>query len=388
MTAKNTQNKIVKKILNKTKILGSQFAVSMSKKGFLQKTKGIFKETLASDNIKNYIKKQSKLSKEIISSISIQRTFQNLQDLIEQKIEGEKIEVALKTSTMWAKIITWSLAGGTVFGIGWLAIAKTEEIVVAIGKLEPIEGVIEIKMPVSGVTNEILIKEGETVKKGQILLRLDTESTVAEAIALEKSLNINLEILNSLKVLSQEGAIAKIQYLQQENQVADIRSEITKNNMTMKYQKIVSPVDGLIFDLKPKKAGFVVNPNEPILKIVPDGKLRANIEIESRNIGFVSVGKPADISIDSFPASDFGVIEGVVESLSSDALPPDPRMSKGYRFPAKIALKTQYLKLKNEKTLPLQVGMSLTANIKLRKVSYLQLLLNTFQEKSDALRSI
>jgi len=38
--------------------------------------------------------------------------------------------------------------------------------------------------------------------------------------------------------------------------------------------------------------------------------------------------------------------------------------------------------------LPLQVGMSLRASIKLRKVSYLQLLLGSFKDKADSLRKI
>ena len=59
-----------------------------------------------------------------------------------------------------------------------------------------------------------------------------------------------------------------------------------------------------------------------------------------------------------------------------------------YRYPAMIKLSTQGLELKNGKILPLQVGMSLTSNIKLRKVSYLQLLLGTFQDKIDSLGQI
>ena len=38
--------------------------------------------------------------------------------------------------------------------------------------------------------------------------------------------------------------------------------------------------------------------------------------------------------------------------------------------------------------MPLQVGMSLTANIKLRKVSYLQLLLGEFQDKAESLQRL
>ena len=76
------------------------------------------------------------------------------------------------------------------------------------------------------------------------------------------------------------------------------------------------------------------------------------------------------------------------EYLSLDALTPIPSQGKGYRFPAKITLNNQYLELKTGKRLPLQAGMSLKANIKLRKVSYLMLLLSKFGDKADSLKSI
>jgi HlyD family secretion protein len=98
---------------------------------------------------------------------------------------------------------------------------------------------------------------------------------------------------------------------------------------------------------------------------------------------------PADVSIDSFPATDFGVLQGTVRQVGSDALPPDPaKQQNDYRFPALIGLASQQLKLKGGQQLPLQVGMSLTAHIKLRKVTYLQLLLSDFKDKADSLRRI
>ena len=124
------------------------------------------------------------------------------------------------------------------------------------------------------------------------------------------------------------------------------------------------------------------------MQIVPLNNLLAKVEIESRTIGFVKKGKLAEISIDSYPARDFGIIEGKVSRISSDALPPQPTQGKGYRFPAEITLNEQSLKLKSGKSLPLQAGMSLTANIKLRKVSYLMLLLNKFGDKAESLKSI
>ena len=64
------------------------------------------------------------------------------------------------------------------------------------------------------------------------------------------------------------------------------------------------------------------------------------------------------------------------KSSSLGRITPDPSKGvKDYRFPANIELDSQQLNLKNGRSLPLQVGMNLTANIKLRKVSYMQLCL-------------
>ena len=57
-------------------------------------------------------------------------------------------------------------------------------------------------------------------------------------------------------------------------------------------------------------------------------------------------------------------------------------------FPVTIQLDDQQLRLKSGSSLPLQVGMSLTANTKLRKVSYLQLLLGEFQDKAESLQRL
>jgi hemolysin D len=364
---------------------------------------------------------------------------------------GDSEDVVLQQSRRWARGITWTLMGVTAFGLGWLAFAKTEEIVTAPGKLEPLGVVKEIRMPVGGVVDDILVKEGESVKKGQVLLKLDTEATrdrqlsTLRSIAykeqqlmlkveelrryldvndteqrmLMRSLMLEQEVLDRLEVLNREGATAELQYLTQRNKVqevaskleeakverlrqlailgqgirelqtnlAELRSKLIELNVNIRYQALTSPVDGVVFELKPKAKGFVAQTSEPVLKVVPRDKLEARVEVPSKDIGFVSVDKPADISIDSFPSSDFGVIKGRVRKIGSDALPPD-QLKNFYRVPVDIALDSQSLTLKDGKELPLQVGMSLTANVKLRKVTYLQLLLSDFKNKADALRRI
>ena len=379
-------------------------------------------------------------------------SFSKYQHIIEQSVKtGAEDGEVFQQSPRWMRFTTWGLMATTGIGVIWLAVAETEEIVVAQGKLEPVAGVREIQIPVNGVVQTLDVEEGDRVKAGQVLLTLDPETSAQNFKSTSKSieytrnklrlksderqeylnlnetlqsrirrnLRLNLEILSRYEFLVSEGAGANLQLLEQKNKVEELRgqleeakvdrrrqtvvidqsieqlrselvqleSELTKANVTLRYQKVVSPVSGVVFELKPGGPGYVNRDSKPVLKVVPFDKLLARVTIPSSDIGFVSVDQKADISIDSFPATDFGVLGGSVEFVGSDALPPD-QLNRNYRYPVDIQLSSQELTLKNGQKLPLQVGMSLTANIKLRKVSYLQLLLGSFRDKTDSLRQI
>ena len=380
--------------------------------------------------------------------------FKRFQTYLEQSIKTTNHdESVLEQPKYWMQSITWALIGTSTFAVGWLAIAQTEEIVVATGKLEPIGAVKDIQMPLGGIADKILVREGDRVSAGQALILLDTESTRKELEALQESIRLkkeqlelkeielhrylqmnseevkmlestlalDKEILERFKILADEGASAELQYLQQRNRVGevegrlmqtkvdrfrqssilegqlkqlkaeltDIEAKITNSRVTLKYQTLRAPVDGVVFDLKPKSPGYAARDTETVMKVVPLDQLEAKVEVPSSDIGFVRTGMKADLSIDSFPASDFGVVEGKVVRVGSDALAPNQaELRNEYRFPTTIELSSQKLELKNGDKLPLQVGMSLTANIKLRKVTYLQLLLGSFKEKTSALQQI
>ena len=372
-------------------------------------------------------------------------------------------ESILQQARFWMRTVTWTLIGSSLFGVAWLALAHTEEIVVAPGQLEPIGSVQDVQMPVGGVADQILVKEGDRVKAGQVLMKLDTEASEElhsslektiklkqeqlllkqeekrntmrvnqeEVIMLEKNLMLQSEILDRYRGLHEVGAFSEVQYLKQRNvvaetrgklmqtraerlrqtamldqqtaqlksELADLNGRLVESKVTLRYQQLKSPVDGVVFDLKPTSSGFTAQSTQTVMKVVPIGSLEAKVEVPSSKIGFVQVpqGCPedrdacmhADISIDSFPSSDFGVLKGKVTRIGSDALDPDPQeLRQELSFPVTIQLDDQQMKLKSGSVLPLQVGMSLMANIKLRKVSYLQLLLGEFQDKAKSLQRL
>ena len=372
-------------------------------------------------------------------------------------------ESILQQSRFWMRTITWALIGSSVFGVTWLALARTEEIVVASGQLEPIGSVQDIQMPVGGVVDQILVNEGDLVKAGQVLIKLDTEASEELHKSLEKTiklkqeqltlkqeekrntmqmnqeevlmlvdnLTLQSEILDRYEKLKEVGAFSEVQHLNQRNvvaetrgklmqarsgrlrqiamldqqtaqlnsELADLNGRLVESKVTLRYQQLKSPVDGVVFDLQPTSRGFTAQSTQTLMKVVPIGMLEAKVEVPSHKIGFVQVPKGcpedrdvcmnADISIDSFPSSDFGVLKGKVTRIGSDALEPDPQEQRQeLSFPVTVKLNDQQLILKGGTTLPLQVGMSLRANIKLRKVSYLQLLLGEFKGRAESLQRI
>ena len=170
---------------------------------------------------------------------------------------------------------------------------------------------------------------------------------------------------------------------------AGLSRVLSENNLLLNNKLIKSPIEGNVFDLKPKNIDYSAQATETILKIVPYGDLEARLEVPSSDIGFVKNGMNVDISIDSFPASDFGVLEAVITSIGSDSLKPDSTENRQFfSFPAIAKLSDQFLKVKKGRKLELKVGMTLTGNIKLRKVSYLQLLLTTFKEKTESIKEL
>ncbi len=111
----------------------------------------------------------------------------------------------------------------------------------------------------------------------------------------------------------------------------------------------------------------------------------ARVFIPNKDIGFVKVGQKVDVRIDAFSYSEFGDMEGTLTSIGTDALPPD-EVFQYYRFPAEVTLDAQQF-VANGNALSLRSGMSLNANIKLRKRRVITFFTDLFVRKVDSVKS-
>ncbi|AFY92005.1 HlyD family efflux transporter periplasmic adaptor subunit [Chamaesiphon minutus] len=171
-----------------------------------------------------------------------------------------------------------------------------------------------------------------------------------------------------------------------DRKIADINTQISQAKMNLKYQDIVAPVSGKIFELKAGTPGFVATTSEPVLKIVPDTTLNAKVFISNKDIGFVKTGMPVDVRLDTFNFSEFGDVKGKIVSIGSDALPADQAYPYD-RFPAIIQLERQSMKIKGKET-ALQSGLALNANIKLRNRTVMSIFTDMVLKQEDALKTV
>lgn len=112
--------------------------------------------------------------------------------------------------------------------------------------------------------------------------------------------------------------LAKAQVLGSEHS-----AETAKAAMRRKLRTLRAPVGGSVQQLAVNTLGGVVTPAQPLMVIVPQG---AGLEIEAtlanKDIGFVHKGQPVEIKIETFDFTRYGLLHGVVESVSQDAVMP------------------------------------------------------------------
>ena len=357
----------------------------------------------------------------------------------------------LEQSKKIANTITISIIGLSGLTFFWLIFAKTDQIVIANGELQPTTRVRSIKLPISGVVEEVYVKEGNLVEKDEKLLKINDDLNIEtkqnlinkislkeEELKLKKSelensvlilkneineinsvLSIERYNLNKFSSVYDEGAISKVDYDAQKIKVLNYLNDLTNKKILikvktselsqeikfiqdnlfnyktqleeiediLKYSIIKSPIAGYVYEINAKDKGFVIGANQDILKIVPQENLEALVFVNSKDIGFILKGQEVELNIDSYPAADFGGVDGIISFISANSRKINDRDNNLF-YEVKVALNNQLIELNSGKNLPLKPGMSLSANIKLRRLSYLQLLFNLFTDKSRSIQQI
>lgn len=290
------------------------------------------------------------------------------------------------------KLIAYSLA---IFFI-WALFANLDVVATAPGQVMPIQSVKIIQHVDGGRIATIDVVDGQEVKEGQVLMRLnDTEagaeyqtlsakywalfSRVERLRALlgdrkadfsevpeqykqlvaeqEFTLKTSKEQINQLeseiKILGEVSSIrgdlakeklatrvqaldaqrnlsqAKAELLRyrrtnmddlntSSGELAQVEEQMTKLKDRLERVDIVSPVDGVVQDLKFRTVGGVIPPGATLMNVVPiDGKMHAEVRVQPTDIGFVKKGEDARLKLGTYDFMRYGTVQGTVTMVSS-----------------------------------------------------------------------
>lgn len=177
-----------------------------------------------------------------------------------------------------------------------------------------------------------------------------------------------------------------------EQKAASLAQDVIKAEQRTKLQRLTAPVDGVVQQLAVHTVGGVVTPAQALAVVVPsDTRLEIEAMVSNRDIGFIHSGQKAEIKVDTFNFTRYGLLHGEVLNVSSDAIARDRQQNeqndrttgattstsepKGQEleYAARISLDRTDMQV-DEKLVKLGPGMAVTVEIKTgsrRIISYL-----------------
>jgi hemolysin D len=177
-----------------------------------------------------------------------------------------------------------------------------------------------------------------------------------------------------------------------EQKAAGFTQDVIKAEQRTKLLALTAPVDGVVQQLAVHTVGGVVTPAQALLAVVPlDNHLEVEAMVSNRDIGFVHAGQAAEVKVDTFSFTRYGLLHGEVINISQDAITRDKPQDKSndktpgsetassepkgqeMNYAARVSLDRTKMQV-DHKLVNLSPGMAVTVEIKTGKrriISYL-----------------
>lgn len=149
--------------------------------------------------------------------------------------------------------------------------------------------------------------------------------------------------------------------VQAEQQLVQLQQEGVKLRSRSDLLELRAPVDGTVQQLAVHTEGGVVTEAQPLLVIVPaNERLEIDAMVENKDIGFINKGQEAEVKVEAFPFTRYGILHGKVVNVSLDAIADEKR---GLLYQTRVLLDQTTIAVEG-KQVPLVPGMAVTVEIK------------------------
>lgn len=267
------------------------------------------------------------------------------------------------------------------------------EIVVANGRIQPVLQVM-INPEVSGEIIDLPVKEGQNVKKDDILVRIKPDNYIAQRNSAEANYNSSLagqalakanlekarlefariEQLFNTRLVSDSAFleaktnldVAKANFDNSSHQCAQAKASLARAEDDLGKTTIKAPIDGTVTKLKSQRGERVVGTammaGTEIMTIADLNQMEARVDIGEIDVVLIEPGQKAKLEVEAFRDRKFtGVVTEIANAAKGAASNAQQQMSSQQQEATKFEVKI----LITEKE-PFRPGMSVTADIETR----------------------
>ncbi|MDX8388619.1 MAG: efflux RND transporter periplasmic adaptor subunit [Ghiorsea sp.] len=172
---------------------------------------------------------------------------------------------------------------------------------------------VSISSRLSGYIREMNVREGDQVKVGQVLVRVDPVDAKQALIQTQADLADAKTDLERYKELLKDGAVSNQQVSKVELRYTVAKSHVEQARNQLSYAEVRSPVAGMVVE-KRLSQGDLAAPGMPILTLEDPTSLLVETYVSERFVSHIREGNDVDIEIPSLKQTYQGIVRQVVQA--------------------------------------------------------------------------
>ncbi len=152
----------------------------------------------------------------------------------------------------------------------------------------------------NGEVKRILVKEGDYVKKGQVLIELDDQLIKNNIARLKTQLELADSLYQKQKKLYEQGIGSEVQYLQAKSQKESLEKNLAALRTQLEYTQVTAPFDGIVDQIN-IKVGEIASPAMRPIYLINLDKMKATANLAEKYLPYVHKGLPITLKFDVYP---------------------------------------------------------------------------------------
>lgn len=244
------------------------------------------------------------------------------------------------------------------------------QVVTATGKIQP-EVQVKISPEVSGEIILLPVKEGDRVRKGDVLLKIKPDVYVAlrdqyaaGLLSARASLARTEPEYRRFQSLYEKGLVseaehdqARAAYETSRASFAQAQASLNQAEENLRKTTVLAPMDGTVSQLNTELGERVLGTNQfqgtEVMTIADLSRMEARVDVSENDVILVSIGDTARITVDAFPQKKItAIVYEIANTAKTRGLGTQDEVTN---FEVKMRILT--------KDVPLRPGMSMTADI-------------------------